>query len=239
MPRMSMSPGTRTELHASSALLNLARLLALPSFQLSLAVQEELASNPALEEVVESRRCDRCGGPVFSVVCPACAENKGAWEYPPDTLDFTLTVASPQRFVDVVLVDMMASLPSSEHAIAEMLVGSLTGAVIYSRIRKNSLSHWASKQHAPIQRSRCFVNLARSEQHVATSANTCCFRSTRSPIKASGARMLIRSSATIWKSLVPIGTMSFLGGWELEPPMLRQSINLSRSALAVSVFGNW
>src|SRR4051812_1051883 len=71
MPKISLS--SRLTMRATPALLNLARMLALPALGLHQAVREELDANPALEEVESQSRCSQCGDPLRAGWCPRCA----------------------------------------------------------------------------------------------------------------------------------------------------------------------
>src|SRR5262245_15833681 len=108
------------------ALLEAARLLAMPSLALYQAVQEELVANPALDEVESERPCATCGGPVVGGLCLRCHDirpDRGTSNA--DDGDRLLLIASPQGPADDLLADLRASLPASEHSIALALVGSL------------------------------------------------------------------------------------------------------------------
>lgn len=125
---MSMSPDM--SMRVTPALLNLAHLLTLPTMALHQAVQQELNENPALEEIETSDApCARCGGPVVEGLCLRCASEP----LDPDRLapsadeefDQLLFVAAPRNLTEVLLADLYASLPTSEHPIALALVGNL------------------------------------------------------------------------------------------------------------------
>ncbi len=127
MPRLTLT--ARPEMRATPALLNLARLLALPSTQLYQAVQAELECNPALEEVeLDHMRCGRCGGPRLAQVCLRCTSEavggqQADWASAAEQR--MLLVAAPRSPADALLEDLRAALPGSEHSIARTLVGSL------------------------------------------------------------------------------------------------------------------
>lgn len=101
MPRLAL--GARQELRAAPALLALARMLELTAVGLHEAVQEELAANPALEELEHVPR----------VSSPAGDDER------------LLRVAAPISLADALLSDLRASLPADEHPLAALLVGSL------------------------------------------------------------------------------------------------------------------
>lgn len=126
---MSMSP--EMNMRVTPALLNLAHLLTLPSMALHQMVQQELAENPALEELeTYEPPCVRCGGPIIEGVCLRCAyDSAGEERLSPlaedSEFDALLFVAAPPSMAEGLLADLYASLPESEHAIAQTLVGNL------------------------------------------------------------------------------------------------------------------
>jgi RNA polymerase sigma-54 factor len=127
MSRLSLS--IRTEMRLTPALLNLARLLELPGMQLYQAVQAELMSNPALEEVEQDHRpCVRCGGPTLERICLRCA-GEGLLDEQIErgavAQERVLMVAAPRSPADALLEDLRASLPASDHSIARAVIGSL------------------------------------------------------------------------------------------------------------------
>lgn len=105
MPKLGLT--ARQELRAAPALLTLARMLALTGVGLHQAVQDELAANPALEELE--------GGGLAGPAAPAAGDEERL-----------LRVAMPPSLADVLLSDLRASLPASEHALAALIVGSLS-----------------------------------------------------------------------------------------------------------------
>lgn len=126
---MSMSP--EMSMRVTPALLNLAHLLTLPSMALHQMVQQELTENPALEELENYEApCARCGGPIIEGLCLRCAyDATGEERLSPLTedseFDALLFVAAPPSMAEGLLADLHASLPASEHAIAQALVGNL------------------------------------------------------------------------------------------------------------------
>jgi RNA polymerase sigma-54 factor len=128
MFEMSMQPemGARV----TPALLNLAQMLTLPIMELHQLVEQELAENPALEEVeAADTRCPDCGGPIVGGLCLRCVGAEPSGDGPPSPgdaeIDPLLFVAAPRSLAEALLRDLYASLPASEHAIAMTLVGSL------------------------------------------------------------------------------------------------------------------
>lgn len=130
MLEMSMTP--QMEMQANPALLNLAHLLALPAMSLHQAVQQELAENPSLEELeAEETPCAVCGGTVVDGLClncitrPVAGEPAGAPPADAAPFDPLLLVATPRSLKEGLLVDLHASIPEQDYAIATVLVGSL------------------------------------------------------------------------------------------------------------------
>lgn len=123
-----MTPELTTRVTPS--VMNLAHLLTLPTLDLFQAVEQELAENPALEEVEASEDpCPICGGPVVGNVCLRCAQDEVRYELSvpdiDDDMDPFLFVAAPMDFKEMLLADLRATLPASEHLIAETVVGNL------------------------------------------------------------------------------------------------------------------
>lgn len=128
MFEMSMAPEMR--MRVTPALLNLTQLLALPTMGLRQLVQQELAENPALEEVESyEQACARCGSLIIDGICPACACADMAGDAAPaqreEALDPLLFVASPRSLSETLLADLYATLPTEDHPIALALVGNL------------------------------------------------------------------------------------------------------------------
>jgi RNA polymerase sigma-54 factor len=112
-------------MRATPALLSLARLLALPSLSLHQVVREELAANPALEEIESDRQCRACGRPAHMDFCPGCAGDLGYRFDPALDEERWLFVASPISPADALLDDLRASLRVEDHEIALAIVGNL------------------------------------------------------------------------------------------------------------------
>jgi RNA polymerase sigma-54 factor len=125
---MSMMP--EMGMRVTPALLNLAQLLSLPSLDLNQLVQQELAENPALDEVeTYEASCARCGSLVIDGLCVQCASSDAVSDGPPprreEEVDPLLFVAAPRGLAESLLDDLYASLPSSDQPIALALVGNL------------------------------------------------------------------------------------------------------------------
>lgn len=97
----SLTIAARQELCAMPAMVTVARMLELPSWELHQAVIDELAANPALELVADPPNW----------VAPA---GDRLWR-----------VATPVRATDALLADLRASLPAEHHGLAEAVVASL------------------------------------------------------------------------------------------------------------------
>jgi RNA polymerase sigma-54 factor len=128
MFEMSMQPAMRVRV--TPALLNLAQMLTLPMLELQQLVEQELAENPALEEVeAADLRCLDCGGPIIGGLCLRCvgAEPTGDGQVSAasEEIDPLLFVAAPRSLAESLLRNLYASLPTPDHVIAMTLVGSL------------------------------------------------------------------------------------------------------------------
>jgi RNA polymerase sigma-54 factor len=128
MFEMSMQPemGARV----TPALLNLAQMLTLPMLELHQLIEQELAENPALEEVeAADTRCSDCGGPMVGGLCLRCvgydSVGEGGLSAGGEEIDVLLFVAAPRSLSESLLRDLYASLPTQDHVIAMTLVGSL------------------------------------------------------------------------------------------------------------------
>lgn len=126
---MSMTP--EMGMRVTPALLNLAHLLSLPTMALEQAVRQELAENPALEEVeAQDVPCPRCGRPLIEGICLRCESQSTNYEPPgaavsDEAVDPLLFVAAPRSLSESLLADLYASLPAADHRIALSLVGSM------------------------------------------------------------------------------------------------------------------
>ncbi|NJN16485.1 MAG: RNA polymerase factor sigma-54 [Oscillochloris sp.] len=117
------------DMRVTPALLNLAQLLMLPSMDLQQLVQQELAENPALEEIeTYEQACARCGSLVIEGVCMHCANADTVGDGPvqrEEQIDPLLFVAAPQSLPESLLSDLYVSLPTEDHPVALALVGNL------------------------------------------------------------------------------------------------------------------
>lgn len=125
---MSMMP--EMGMRVTPALLNLAQLLSLPSMDLQQLVQQELADNPALDEVeTYEQACTRCGSLVIDGLCVNCASSDAVGDSTAnrreEEVDPLLFVAAPRSLSETLLGDLYASLPVEDHPIALALVGNL------------------------------------------------------------------------------------------------------------------
>lgn len=125
---MSMVP--EMGMRVTPALLNLAQLLSLPSMDLQQLVQQELADNPALDEVeTYEQACARCGSLVIDGLCVNCASADAVGDSTAtrreEDVDPLLFVAAPRSLSETLLGDLYASLPVQDHPTALALVGNL------------------------------------------------------------------------------------------------------------------
>jgi RNA polymerase sigma-54 factor len=133
---MGMNLLPQQQMKASPALIALNNMLVLSTQDLQQLVQAELAENPALDQVEsEESLCSRCGRPLSGATCIYClredlklaeSERDDAAAAPTDDdFDPLLAVAAPTSLHEMVQRDLHVSLPTSDHAIADYLVGSL------------------------------------------------------------------------------------------------------------------
>ncbi len=125
---MGMSP--EMGMRVTPALLNLAHLLTLPALNLSQVVQQELAENPALEEIEHvSSTCARCGSPMIDTLCLRCAAGGTTGEpmsaATDEATDPLLFISAPRDLAETLLSDLRVSLPEADHRIALAVVGNL------------------------------------------------------------------------------------------------------------------
>jgi RNA polymerase sigma-54 factor len=117
------------------ALIALNNMLVLSTADLQQLLEQELAENPALDTVeMEEAACPVCGHRLFGQVCLVCSNNElrdynltapseqggGDDEYDP-----LLLVAAPMQLQEALHRDLRASLSTSDHPIADYLVGCL------------------------------------------------------------------------------------------------------------------
>lgn len=119
----------RTETHVTPALLTLTNMLALPTAELHQLVQQELSSNPALEELELEDDHDLSDETVLELLTQRLQatnlDTGSVTASGDDDFDPLLLVAAPQSATERLRADLRASLPASEHAIAELLIESL------------------------------------------------------------------------------------------------------------------
>src|SRR5216117_285158 len=136
---MDMSMGMellpQQQMKASPALIALNNMLVLSTLELQQLVQQELEENPALDQIEsEDSLCSRCGRPLSGPTCIYClhedlklaeAERDDASVASDDEFDPLLAIAAPMSLQEGLQRDLHITLPSSEHPIADYLVGSL------------------------------------------------------------------------------------------------------------------
>jgi RNA polymerase sigma-54 factor len=138
MMDMSMGMGLlpQQQMKASPALIALNNMLVLSTLELQQLVQNELEENPALDQMESDEAlCSRCGRPLSGATCIYClhedmklaeAERDDASAPPADDeFDPLLAVAAPTTLHEQLQRDLHITLPETEHAIADYLVGSL------------------------------------------------------------------------------------------------------------------
>ncbi len=127
MLEMSMTP--EMGMRVTPALLNLAQLLSLPTMALHQLVQQEITSNPALEEVeredVDSDPLDAALEEQSRLRDAAASDYERIRLAADPTFDALTIVAAPRSLSEVLLADLHVCLPEEEYAIALLLVGSL------------------------------------------------------------------------------------------------------------------
>ncbi len=136
MMDMSMGMAVQQQMKASPALIALNNMLILSTLELQQMIQHEIEENPALE-LLESEEglCQRCGRQLSGALCMYCQQEDQriieaerddyTSSYEDDEFDPLMMVAAPPQLGDVLIRDLRASLPQSEHFIAAYLVGSL------------------------------------------------------------------------------------------------------------------
>lgn len=133
---MSMSAGMSQDMdmRVTPALLNLAHLLTLPTMALHQMVEQELTENPALEEIEIEEMPGEQESEQEQDSFDHDFQLDDNYDYPPregiagraeDEVDALLFVAAPRSLSEGLLEDLYASLPESEHPIAQALIGSL------------------------------------------------------------------------------------------------------------------
>ncbi len=126
---MELHLAPRTETHITPAMLTLTGMLTLPAAELHQLVQQELSSNPALDEVELEDDHDLSDAAVLELLAQhlqsVMSDGEGGVAGDPSDFDPMLLVAAPQNISERLLSDLRTSLPDSEHAIARLVVESL------------------------------------------------------------------------------------------------------------------
>jgi len=124
------------EQRPAATLVAFASLLALPSWELEQAMNQELSMNPALE-LIESDVCPRCGNMRNDGICFFCLEqdrfefegerqfNNAEMPMTDDEFDLFSIVAAPRTLAEEMTELAHAAIPKDDHFIAEFLIGSL------------------------------------------------------------------------------------------------------------------
>jgi RNA polymerase sigma-54 factor len=124
------------QMKVSPALIALNNMLVLSTLDLQQLIQQEIETNPALEqEESEDSLCIRCGRPLSGATCIYClhedmrlaeAERDDSGNAPADDeFDPILLVAAPVSLQESLERDLNVSLPESEHAIVRYILGLL------------------------------------------------------------------------------------------------------------------
>lgn len=136
---MNMGMGLDLEQQQSArltpALIALNNMLVLSQADLHQLLAQELDENPALDALeADEAVCPTCGQRLFRQICLICSNNE-LRDYGSatgettggsgDEFDPLLLVAAPLRLQEALHRDLRASLPSSDHPIADYLVGCL------------------------------------------------------------------------------------------------------------------
>lgn len=118
----------------SPTLVTFTQILALSSYELQQAIQEEISENPALELVDSDDNCLRCGERLIVGVCPNCdglrgdddwtSEGRIEHDYDDDFDPFTL-IAAQMTLSEALMRELVTMLDKEDYFIAEYLVGSL------------------------------------------------------------------------------------------------------------------
>ncbi len=122
----------KQEQRPSPTLVTFTQILALSSYDLQQAVQQEITENPALELVDSDNNCFRCGERLVVGICPRCEglgdddwqETARSQHYNDDFDPFTL-IASQMSLAESLMHELVAILPEEDYFIAEYLTGSL------------------------------------------------------------------------------------------------------------------
>lgn len=121
------------EMRPSPGLINFARLLTLPAWELEQTIQEELQGNPALE-LTEPELCAVCGAPLVDGVCYECLrrdtemldrEERSRQQEVDEEFDPLTLIASQVNLGEQLLHEVGTQIPEEDMPIARYLVGYL------------------------------------------------------------------------------------------------------------------
>ena len=127
---------TRLHTHFTAQLAQTARLLPLPMADLTTLIETELARNPALEIVTDSR-CATCGRRLKTLACPSCARRPARGDEPQVFLAARSAYArdidwaddhqfrSTETLADYVRRQIAPALPPDDLPIADDVLGNL------------------------------------------------------------------------------------------------------------------
>ncbi|MBA3530787.1 MAG: RNA polymerase factor sigma-54 [Ardenticatenales bacterium] len=122
----------RLDQRPSPTLVTFTQILALSSYDLLQAIQQEISDNPALELVDSENNCMRCGERLVISSCPRCdglgdddwQETIRSQDYDEDFDPFTL-IASQMSLSEALMRELVMVLPKEDFFIADYLCGSL------------------------------------------------------------------------------------------------------------------
>ncbi|NJN17417.1 MAG: hypothetical protein HC822_14660 [Oscillochloris sp.] len=131
--QMSMGMGMEQQMRASPALVALNNMLVLNALELEQLVRQELADNPALEQIeAADLQCEICGRLLQDSVCYACLRaDQDLWAAEREfaaadrEIDPLLSVPAPASPIDLLSSELRLAVGSADLVIAEYLAGSL------------------------------------------------------------------------------------------------------------------
>lgn len=122
----------RMDQRPSPTLVTFTQILALSSYDLRQAIEQEVLKNPALEVYENPDDCMRCGERLVVGRCPRCDglgdedwQSSGSEKQYDDDFDPFTLIAAEISLEDALLHELLAVLPEEDYFIAEYLVGSL------------------------------------------------------------------------------------------------------------------
>lgn len=129
----AQQPSHEMEMRPSPGLINFARLLTLPAWELEQTIQEELQGNPALE-ITEPELCAVCGAPLVDGVCYECLrrdtevldrEERSRQQEVDEEFDPLTLIAGQVNLGEQLLHEVGTQVSEEDMPIARYLVGYL------------------------------------------------------------------------------------------------------------------